>query len=140
MCYCVGMTTKGQTMNITHHPHDRFALLIAANGMLCRPATADEIAGFIAWEATQPLSRYQRVRPKRKSERTHLDVVLVQTISLYSFVEPHDVADVRYSYPDGQLVMSQVRKTDLRCLNETEPMLTYLIAEFGKRMKAYDQK
>lgn len=127
-------------MTITHYPCDRFALLITVQGMLCRPANGDEIADFIAWEATQPLSRYQRVRPKRKSERTHLDVVLVQPVSHYSFVEPHDVADVRYSYPDGQLVMSQVRKTDMRCLNETEPMLTYLHAEFWKRMKGYGQR
>jgi len=83
----------------------------SANGQLWRLATSEEIAAQIAHDATRTLSKYERSRPKRKSVKTHRDVVELGVVRAPLQHEPIGVGDKPYPSPTG-IVVIQV-KNDL---------------------------
>jgi hypothetical protein len=92
----------------------RLAKYRTADGTLWRAATADEVAAQIEHDATRRLSTLERSRPKRKSTRTHLDLVPLVGIKKFAWMEPHALVDLVGI--DGRTSVIQVRMSDLEVL------------------------
>jgi hypothetical protein len=90
------------------------------DGTLWRTATPAEVHAQIEHDATRPLTRWERSRPKRKSERTHIDLVpLVGTrpvpIAAWDgLIDTPTLADVT--------PVVQIRRTELEPVNTDKPI------------------
>lgn len=109
-----------------HHSDDLYAVWRTADNSLWRLATDQEVAAQIEHDATRSLSKYERTRPKRKSTKTHRDLVAVVIVRDVFGIEPVGVADKPSLLPHTPV--AQIRATDLiECVNATQSCLSYAI-------------
>jgi len=101
------MTTKYSDDTMTHQ------VWRSANGQLFRLATDEEVAAQIAYDATRPLLYGERGRPRRKSVKTHRDVVELGIVRAPLQHEPIGVGDKPFFNKTGGIMVVQVPKAEL---------------------------
>jgi hypothetical protein len=103
---------------------NNFQVWRTANGQLFRLATAEEVEAQTIHDATRPLTKYERARPKRKNPKKYTDVVELTLVREPLNIYPIGVADKKYFHG---LQVIQIPTADLiEHVNANQDITEYL--------------